>query len=80
MIVDDEFDDFMRRCFPTVKQHDVQWNTSRQVWFAATNCLLAFMLCDLTEVSENEALRKMDDLTCQMKEFLEEHKTRHEIT
>jgi hypothetical protein len=68
--LDDEFEAFMRKVNPQVRQHEAQYKESRRVWFAACAALFHHMANKVTEISDDEGVKEYENVTQQLQEFM----------
>jgi hypothetical protein len=66
--VDDEFEDFMRRCYPAVKEHDKQYTESRRIFLAGmVSCF--FYTLSLAKYDTDIAEKELRKLQTQLVEY-----------
>lgn len=66
--IEDEFEDYMRKTNPRLPAHSTQYRESRRVFFAGAASMFAF-LCSLTQLPDEEGIRRLETMRGQLKEF-----------
>jgi hypothetical protein len=67
--LDDEFEDFMRKACPEVKEYSVQYRESRRVFAAGCAAMYYFCAFEVSELPEDEAVKELEKLRAQLREF-----------
>lgn len=68
--LDDEFEDFMRKCNPKVKEHSQQYLESRRVFMAACASMFYYIV-GLAKYDENVAEKELHRVSDQLDKFRE---------
>lgn len=74
--LDDAFDDFMRNCYPGIKETSAQYRESRRVFFSALHLMYWHQLliadrANKKEITDQEMLDELKRLKGQLVEFYE---------
>ena len=67
--IDDEFESYMRKANPLVRETSVQYRESRRVFFAGCASMYSFLLNELTALPEDQATKELSNISEQLKEF-----------
>lgn len=67
--IDDEFETFMRKANPKVKETSYQYFESRRVFAAGVAAFYFYLTNELTEVSEDQGMRELEKVRQQLVEF-----------
>ena len=71
LIIEDEFDSFVRKVYPGLDNTCVQIRESRRIWYAAMCRILTHMLTVSNTFSEDSATEEINNLFQQLDEFFE---------
>jgi len=67
--LDDEFENFMRRVFPAVKEHEIQYKESRRVFTAGAAVMFMHITGEIPQLSEDHAMEELKKLDDQFSDF-----------
>lgn len=67
--LDDKFQEFMQKVYPTVREHDDQYKESKRVFVAGVTCLYYHLTLGLTELPDSEAEQELESIHQQIDEF-----------
>jgi len=67
--IDDEFQRFMLKCFPNVKEHEVQYKESRRIFSAGAAVMFMHVTGELAQLPEETALEELKKLDAQFEDF-----------
>jgi hypothetical protein len=70
--IDDEFENFWRKVYPTVPKTTTQYRESKRIWFCATDVLYIFMVATIPKMSDAKAEEQLRNLRAQLKEFAQQ--------
>lgn len=68
--LDDEFEHFMRKVFPMVRETETQYKESRRVFVAGCAAMYSHLVNELTILPEDEALKELEKISEQIQEFM----------
>lgn len=67
--IDDEFEAFMRKANPLVRESSAQYKESRRVFVAGVAATYSFLLNELTPLPEEQAMKELEKISDQLKAF-----------
>lgn len=67
--LDDEFEKFMHKVNPCVDKTSTQYRESRRVFFAGCTTLYVHMIISVTTLSDDDAMKELDNIGAQLKTF-----------
>lgn len=68
--LDDEFEEFMRKVFPMVRETETQYKESRRVFVAGCAAMFFFWVRDVARVSDEEGVEALKKVQDQLDEFM----------
>lgn len=71
MVVEDEFDEFMAKVFPSVSKLAVQYRESRRIWHASAWSVLFHIQDVCNTKSEDEGCNEINSIMRQLHEYFE---------
>ena len=76
--IDDRFEDFMRKIYPTVKETDRQWIECRRVFLAGVTSLYYAFVHEITLMSDEEGQQQLAHIEAQLKDYFLKRVKNHE--
>lgn len=67
--VDDAFEEFMRKCFPLVKETTTQYRESRRIFYAGVTSVYYALVGDITKLPDTDAEKQLGLIDDQLVEF-----------
>jgi hypothetical protein len=67
--LDDEFESFMRKACPLVRETSIQYKESRRVFVSGCAAMYQHLLNEVTTLPEAEAHKELEQISVQLEQF-----------